>query len=169
MTPLRRRAFLRALGESGRFDVACEHVNVSVSAITKLRRREPGFDAECGAALARSTAVLEQAALEQATSGIEEPVFYRGKQVGTRRRPVPQMLRYLLQRDDKRAGATLTPEQRTAAAHEAARAAGGFFSAYATAAETDKVIMAKLAKIEARRKRAAEEAASEAAAAGAQA
>lgn len=95
-TALRRRAFLRALSETGEYKLACERVGLSETAARNLRARDPEFAAQCEAALERSLPLLEQVAWERAVEGWEEPVVARGEVIGSRRRYSEPLLRMLL-------------------------------------------------------------------------
>jgi hypothetical protein len=95
-TPLRRRAFLRALSETGQYKLASERVGISETAARNLRGRDPDFARQCEAALQRSPPLIEQIAWERAVEGWEEPVVVRGEVVGTRRRYSESLLRMLL-------------------------------------------------------------------------
>lgn len=95
-TRLRRRAFLRALSETGQVKDACARVGISGTSVQRLRKRSPGFARDVAAALARSAPMLEQVAWERAVEGWEEPVVVRGEVVGTRRRYSEPLLRMLL-------------------------------------------------------------------------
>lgn len=147
-TPLKRRAFLQALGETGRYDKACARVRISIPAATKLRRRDPAFNAQCEEALARSwgflTETAEQAAYARAVDGVEEPIYRGGEQIGTRRRYSDSLLREVLRRLDARTGAQLTQEERVHRAHDAARAAGGEFGSKASREETNAALLKAL-------------------------
>lgn len=101
-TPLRQRAFLRALTETGSYAGASRAVNISTNSVKEMRRRYPSFDEACAKALARSAATLEQLAYERATQGWDEPIVHAGKIVGHRRRYSDALLRLLLQREARR-------------------------------------------------------------------
>lgn len=141
-TPIRRRAFLRALGETGKVEDACRHVRLTEAGAYALRRRDPAFAAAWDRALAQSVATLEQAAFERAVEGIEEAVWHAGKLVGTRRRYSDALLGRMMAREDKK----VAGETKAAAAAPAPRA---------TKEETDAAILKKLAAIEGRMKREA--------------
>ena len=128
-TPLRQRAFLRALTETGTYADACRRVNLSTTAARNMRERYPEFAAACDRALAMSVATLEQAAVERAVQGVEEPVWHAGKVVGTRVRRSDTLLKLMLVRGDRRDGRDRTKEELVEAARDAARLAGGRFSA----------------------------------------
>ena len=96
---VRRRAFLRALAETGGIAEAAERVGMSRSAVTRLKARSPEFAAACEAALARALPCLEQVAWERAVEGWDEPIVHGGKVTGTRRRYSETLLRTLLVRE----------------------------------------------------------------------
>lgn len=151
-SPLRRRAFLQALAETGRYDKACARVRISVPAATKLRRRDPAFAALCEEAVVRSmpflTEIVEQAAVARAVEGVEEPIFQGGQKIGTRRVYSDSLLRLILQRLDQRAGTALTLPEREARAKEAAYVAGGQFVHPSTQEETDRALLRSIQKSE---------------------
>jgi hypothetical protein len=93
---VRKRAFLRALAETGEIRKAAERVGMSRSAVTRLKARSPEFAAACEAALARSLPAIEQIAYERAVEGWDEDVVVRGEVVGTRRRWSERLLADLL-------------------------------------------------------------------------
>lgn len=94
--------------------------------------------------------VLEQVAFKRAVIGVQEPVWYYGKQVGTKTRYSDSMLKLLIQRGDLRSGHTMSPEEKLAAAREMARAAGGFFMTTATSEQTDIELLKRLSIAERR-------------------
>jgi len=145
-TPLRQRAFLRALTETGAYREACARVGLSDAGVRAMRRRHPGFATACDRALARSAATLEQAAFERAVDGVEEPVFHAGRQVGTRRRYSDALLRELLSAQGK------AEKRKEEAERRAPRPR-------ATKQETDAAILKKLAAMAAQDERLRAEAA----------
>ncbi|WP_423601799.1 hypothetical protein [Sphingomonas sp. MS122] len=90
---LRRRAFLRALSETGQVKDACARVGISTTSVDRLRKRSPGFARDMAAALDRSLPMLEQVAWERAVEGWEEPVLARDGTVRMRRRYSESLLR----------------------------------------------------------------------------
>lgn len=58
MREARKKAFLKALAETGNFTLAAERAKVSRSWVLKARKAEPGFDAACEAAVWESFARL---------------------------------------------------------------------------------------------------------------
>ncbi|MCW4463235.1 hypothetical protein OK349_16095 [Sphingomonas sp. BT-65] len=141
-TRLRRRAFLRALSETGKVKDACERVGISDTSVYRLRKRSPGFARDFAAALARSAPMLEQIAWERAVEGWEEPVVVRGEVVGTRRRYSESLLRMLLREAHVARRIELAAEAK-------ARPRG---PRYATPEETDAHLMKLLDGVERRRR-----------------
>lgn len=134
-TRLRRRAFLRALSETGRVKDACERVGISDTSVYRLRQRSAVFARDFAAALERSLPLIEQVAWERAVEGWEEPVVVRGEVVGTRRRYSESLLRMLLGEAQK--------ARRTEAAAEA-KAASARGVRRATPEETDAALNRQL-------------------------
>lgn len=134
-TPQRRRAFLRALGETGCVRDACARARISNTSAYRMRRRCPVFAKAWDRALAKVAPTIEQAAFERAVNGWEEPVWHGGKLVGYRRRFSDGLLRLLLTRGAQRG---TTPEE------EADRFPRSKGWDRATQAETDALLMAKL-------------------------
>jgi hypothetical protein len=124
----KQRLFLAALGDLGCIRDACKRVGMSKTSAYRLRERSAEFAAAWDAALDRAATVLEQVAYDRAVTGVEEPVWYYGKQVGTRRRFSDGLLRMLVLRGDLAQGRDKTRGELVQAAHDAARAAGGYFS-----------------------------------------
>jgi hypothetical protein len=82
----RRGKFLALLAESGNVRGAALACGLSPQSAYKLRRREPGFARAWLAAILLARDHTEQVLADRALLGVEEPVFYRGEQVGVRRR-----------------------------------------------------------------------------------
>ena len=157
---VKQRAFLRGLSETGTVAGAARAAGVSDTAAYNLRACNADFATAWDRALRVSAPALEQVAYERAVEGWEEPVFSGGKQVGTRWRHSPQLLKQLIDKQDKAQAQITDPKLLRARAEEAARAAGGqFHQGYASEEETNAAIMAALARIDAReRAKAAREA-----------
>lgn len=142
MTPLRQRAFLRALTETGSYEDAAKRVRLSAAGVRKMRSRYPDFADACEKALSRSVATLEQAAIDRAINGVEEAVWHAGKIVGTRIVRSDMLLGKMLDRGALMPRALKTKRERIAAAQAAAQAAGGTFRP--DAARTSEDAFAKL-------------------------
>jgi hypothetical protein len=100
LTPERQSAFLDALAACGSVTRAAQAVGLSRTAVYNLRnRQDPGAEAfrvAWDGALKQAVAVLAETAFERALNGVEEPVFHKGEQVGTRTRHNDKLLMFLL-------------------------------------------------------------------------
>jgi hypothetical protein len=85
-TPARRVRFLELLQVSGDVRACARACGLSAQSAYKLRRRDPLFARSWKAAVLLARDHSEQVMACRALDGIEEPVFYRGEQVGVRRR-----------------------------------------------------------------------------------
>jgi hypothetical protein len=127
-TPIRQRAFLRALTEMGCVSDACKKVQVSTTSAYRLRARSVEFAAAWARAQKKGRAVLEEAAYSRAVEGWDEVVEKDGQEVSRKRRYSDSLLRLLVQRGDLQNGfGGMTQEEKISAAHKAAEAAGGQF------------------------------------------
>lgn len=135
-----RARFLRALARTGCVIEACAVAAVSKRAAYALRQRSPRFAAAWKRALdAEPPRSIEAAAYERAVEGWLEPVFFQGEVVGHRRRYSDSALRLLLAKARKEAG----------------KEAAGPDKGYASAEETNRVLLARLDAIALRRQREA--------------
>lgn len=107
-TPRRQVAFIQALAATACVDEAARHVGMSRESAYNLRRR-PGADSFRQAwdlALDHAVSRLADAALGRAMNGVVTPVFYKGEQIGERRRYDEKLTMFLLRaRDPHRYGA----------------------------------------------------------------
>ncbi|MBB5711910.1 hypothetical protein [Sphingomonas xinjiangensis] len=127
-TPLRQRAFLRALTEMGCVSDACKKVQVSTTSAYRLRAKSAEFAAAWAKAQKKGWAVLEEAAYTRAVEGWDGVVEKGGEVVSRKRRYSDSLLRLLVQRGDLQSGfGGMTQEEKISAAHRAAEAAGGQF------------------------------------------
>lgn len=85
-SPARKAAFLDRLAQHGDVRAACGQVRISPQAAYVERRRDPLFARGWMAALVLAQDHSQQVLGCRALDGVEEPVFYRGEIVGTRRR-----------------------------------------------------------------------------------
>lgn len=164
-TPVRQRAFLRALGRTGKIERACKLAGISRESARKMRNAYPSFAAAWDRALAKAEPTLEQIAVDRAVNGVSEPVYHGGEVVGHRTRYSDSLMRDALRRESERLGLNKTKGDLVAAAHAAARAAGGSFCTPTDSAKTDAALRKHLDVLAARLKREAA-AAGEAAASG---
>ncbi|HEV7288474.1 hypothetical protein [Sphingomonas sp.] len=141
---VRKRAFLRALSETGAITEAAQRVGISRSSVTRLKTKSPEFAAACAAALARSLPCLEQVAWERAVEGWDEEIVQGGKVTGTRRRYSETLLRTLLVR-----------EQAARQAERVVAAKARTVPDYAAPDETDAALLKALDRIAQGRRREA--------------
>ena len=127
-TPLRQRAFLRALSTTGEIEKACKLARISNTAVRKARAAYPSFAAACDRAIAKAEPTLEQIAVDRAINGVAEPVYHAGAVVGHKRRFSDALMRDALKREDARFGTHKTKRELEAEAKAAAKLAGGHFS-----------------------------------------
>ena len=103
-TPERKALFLDRMACHGNARAACRAVGLSREAAYKLRRRDPLFARAWAAALVLARENGEQVLGERAIEGVEEPIYYRGELIGTRRRYDSRLLLAHLARLDRLAG-----------------------------------------------------------------
>jgi hypothetical protein len=97
--PGKQRAFLSVLAETGSVAQACAAVGIARSTAYKLRLlpEAQSFRVAWEAAMAQGVRLLADTALARALDGVEEPVFWKGEQIGTKRRYNDRLLMFLLQ------------------------------------------------------------------------
>jgi hypothetical protein len=100
-TAERKTRFLDSLAEKGNVRHACSRVRLSQQSAYLLRRRDAEFARAWAAALALAREHVAQVLAERAIDGVEEPVWYRGELVGTRRKYDTRLLLAHLARLDK--------------------------------------------------------------------
>lgn len=101
-TPARRVRFLDLLAANGNVRAACAAVGISPQGAYKARRREARFAAAWDAALVLAREHAEAVLADRALNGVEETVFFRGEEVGRRRRFDNRLLLAHLGRLDRR-------------------------------------------------------------------
>lgn len=85
-TSERRVRFLSLLAEKGNVRACAAACGLSAQSAYKLRRRDPLFARAWLAALLLARDHSEQVLADRALEGVEEPIYYKGELVGTRRR-----------------------------------------------------------------------------------
>lgn len=100
-TPERKTRFLDHLAAKGNVRAACLRVGLSPEAAYRLRRRDDLFARGWALALALARTRTEQVLADRAIEGVEEPVYYRGELIGSRRRFDARLLLAHLARLDK--------------------------------------------------------------------
>jgi hypothetical protein len=94
----KQRLFLETLGITGSVKAAAAAAGVSRVTVYRLRNAPDGalFRAGWEEALARAYTLLADLALSRAIEGVEEPVFWKGEEVGTRTRYNDRLLMFLM-------------------------------------------------------------------------
>lgn len=105
-TPARKAAFLHHLAEKGNVRSAAARVGLSHQSAYVARRRDRAFRLGWEAALVLAREAAAQVLATRALDGIEEPVWFRGENVGTRVRHDSRLLLAHLARLDKAAEET---------------------------------------------------------------
>lgn len=95
-TARRRRIFLRVLRRTAIVAEACRAAGAANGSFYNWRHADPDFAAAWDRALADGITTLEDEAIRRARDGVEAPVFYQGKQVGTTRKYSDRLLVFLL-------------------------------------------------------------------------
>lgn len=94
----RQREFIDLLAETGSVRAACRRMGVGEHHIYKLRNHPEAasFRKAWEAALDMGIARIEDIAMDRAISGVEQPVYFNGEQVGTRTTYNDRLLMFLL-------------------------------------------------------------------------
>ena len=100
-SPERKLRFLERLAECGNVRAACAAVGMTREAAYVLRRRDALLARGWAAALMLARECSAEALGDRALDGIEEAVWHRGEQVGTRRRYDSRLLLAHLARLDR--------------------------------------------------------------------
>jgi hypothetical protein len=79
----REQAFLQTLAATAKVVAAVRASGLSETTVYRHRADDEGFRARWAAALAEGVERLETMLLDRALNGVEKPVWYGGKQVGT--------------------------------------------------------------------------------------
>ena len=98
ITPERQRMFIEALASTGSVTEAAKACGLSRQAVYAYRNRSdvPAFRQAWDVAMGCALVMLGDVAMSRAVDGVEEPVFWKGEQVGTRRRYNDNLLMTLL-------------------------------------------------------------------------
>jgi len=102
-TPIKQRRFIEELADSGCVSHAARVVGMSPQSAYNLRRRAANsmFVFGWDVAIKLAQTKLIDAAVERALAAEETPIFYKGEQIGTRRRYDNRLLSFLIDRADK--------------------------------------------------------------------
>lgn len=91
------KLFLQNLALHGRVDRAAQDAGYAdTSFINRLRRKDEDFAADFEEAMSTAMDNLEAEAIRRATDGVNEPVYYRGEEVGSINKKSDQLLMFLL-------------------------------------------------------------------------
>ena len=104
-TEERQRGFLERLAETGCVTEACPAVGLTTTSAYRAFARMPHFAELWESALVARRPMLEDAAFERAVRGVAMPLTRLGQVVGQRQRYSDGLLRFLIERGDKRAKA----------------------------------------------------------------
>jgi hypothetical protein len=91
-----RATFLDTLRETSNVTASAAATGVSRDAFYRARENDPAFAAAWDEAVEVATDALEAEARRRAITGVEEPVYYLGKEVGRIRKYSDRMLEILL-------------------------------------------------------------------------
>ena len=92
----KKRAFLAAVARTGNVTISAEIANIARSAHYQWLEADPVYAAAYEDAMEQAAQRLEAEATRRAVEGVEEPVFYQGKQCGVIRRYSDSLLMFLL-------------------------------------------------------------------------
>ena len=92
----RKRAFLAALAHTGNVTQAADITDIARSAHYQWLEADPVYAAAYKDAMEQAAQRLEAEAKRRAVDGVEEPVFYQGKQCGVIKRYSDALLMFLL-------------------------------------------------------------------------
>lgn len=96
LTPQKREAFLAALAECGNVSRAAESAGVNRVYMYEVRGKDEDFAKDWEKAARIGASALEDEARRRAFEGVDEPVFYQGKECGAVRRYSDTLLIVLL-------------------------------------------------------------------------
>lgn len=95
-TAEKRRKFFKALRKTGCMADAAKIAGVSTTTVKKWRDKDEEFARSFAAARSRAGSDIGTLAWERGVTGIEEPVWYYGKKVGTRLKRSDAVFRMLM-------------------------------------------------------------------------
>lgn len=95
-----RAAFLRQLQQCGSVAEAAERARVNRGSLYRWRARDARFAEKWDAAIARHAAEVADDIALQANTVEVQPVFYRGKQIGERRKVNTRLMMHVQNRSD---------------------------------------------------------------------
>ena len=102
-TPAKKAIAIEALAEYGTVKDACRAAGISDTTFYRHENKDADFRSLCAAARSKRSSPIAILAWERGVTGIEEPVFHYGKQIGTRRRRSDAIFRMILMASDPEA------------------------------------------------------------------
>jgi len=97
VTDRRKKIFLRTLAITGQIGKSARAAGYSCSTyLARVRRMDPDFNARWNEAIETAMDVLEEAAIDRAVHGVEEPIYHKGEQVGVKQKYSDGLLATLL-------------------------------------------------------------------------
>ena len=102
-TPKKRAEFVAALRGGQSVSDACQAAGIARQRVYEWREDDSDFAAEWNVALDEGTDALEDEAKRRAVDGVDEPVFYQGKEIAKVKKYSDTLLMFLLKgrRPDK--------------------------------------------------------------------
>jgi hypothetical protein len=91
-----KEVFLAAFSVSGNVSAACRSAGISRNTAANWRKADPDFAAAYADAEIEAVEHLEAEARRRAVDGVDEPVFGKDGEIGTRRRYSDTLLMFLL-------------------------------------------------------------------------
>lgn len=92
----KKRLFLKTLAETGAIFKAAKRCKLSLGRIRRMRQSSPKFNEKVELAMLAYVEKLERAADERGVDGVDEPVFYEGEEVATKKKYSDSLLMFRL-------------------------------------------------------------------------
>lgn len=113
-TPARQREFIAVIAATGSTQAALQATGMSWTSAHALKRA-PGaesFAAAWNAARALGVGLIREKLMDHSLNGIPDPVFFRGEQVGERRRFNHRSMMWLIEHGERAQGRAESDEER---------------------------------------------------------
>lgn len=107
----RRKKFLKKLAQTANVSLSARHAAISTSALYAHRQKNETFATAWDEALGEALDELEQLVIERAKHGVEKPVYFGGKLIGTVRNYSDALAMFLLKARRPEVYARLNEEQ----------------------------------------------------------
>lgn len=118
----RRVTFLKHLAKTANVSESARLAGMSASALYKHRAKTPTFAEQWDVAISAALDALEQAVIDRAKHGVERPVFYGGKLIGTVRNYSDALAMFMLKAKRPEVYARLHAEAAAQGSDDEARA-----------------------------------------------